>query len=59
MVPMYGIGARLPPSYSHHSNCFALSGDWYDPEVDLTDKLHATNSTKCCCKYFNNLSCFY
>lgn len=41
MVPMYGIGARLPPSYSHHSNIFALSGDWYDPEVDISNKSNA------------------
>jgi len=41
MVPMYGIGARLPPSFSHHSNIFALSGDWYDPEVDISNKANA------------------
>ncbi|KAL4488542.1 hypothetical protein ABPG72_013110 [Tetrahymena utriculariae] len=43
MVPMYGMGARLPPSYTHHSNCFALSGDWYDPEIDLRYKEEAVN----------------
>lgn len=38
MVPIYGIAARLPPSFTHHSSCFALSGDWYEPEVDVQDK---------------------
>lgn len=43
MVSMYGLGARLPPSYTHHSNCFALSGDWYDPEIDLRNKENAVH----------------
>ena len=31
--PVYGFGARLPPSLSHCSHCFALNGNIFDPEV--------------------------
>ena len=31
--PMYGFGARLPPSYTHCSHSFACNGDFFEPEV--------------------------
>jgi hypothetical protein len=32
-MPVYGFGARLPPSYGHCSHYFACTGDFFDPEV--------------------------
>jgi hypothetical protein len=35
--PVYGFGARLPPSHTVTSDCFALTGDFFDPEVQGVD----------------------
>jgi hypothetical protein len=35
--PVYGFGAKLPPSHVVSSPCFALNGDYFDPEVDGID----------------------
>jgi len=32
--PCYGFGAKLPPTHTVCSHCFALSGDYFDPELD-------------------------
>ena len=32
-IPVYGFGAKLPPSNTITSHCFALSGDCFNPEV--------------------------
>eukprot|EP00392_Amoebophrya_sp_AT5.2_P002362 g2367.t1 len=32
--PVYGFGAKIPPGYTTTSRCFALNGDFFDPEVD-------------------------
>ena len=32
--PVYGFGARLPPTFTQTSHCFALNGDYLDPEVE-------------------------
>eukprot|EP00928_Gymnodinium_smaydae_P049153 TRINITY_DN3296_c0_g1_i1.p1 TRINITY_DN3296_c0_g1~~TRINITY_DN3296_c0_g1_i1.p1 ORF type:complete len:1291 (-),score=233.61 TRINITY_DN3296_c0_g1_i1:496-4368(-) len=32
--PVYGLGATLPPSYSKSYDTFALSGDFFNPEVE-------------------------
>ncbi|CAJ1410273.1 unnamed protein product [Effrenium voratum] len=32
--PIYGFGAKIPPSHSVVSNCFALTGDFFQPEVE-------------------------
>ena len=37
--PVYGFGARLPPSYSHTSHCFACNGDYFHPEVAGIDEI--------------------
>eukprot|EP00931_Biecheleriopsis_adriatica_P062526 TRINITY_DN37704_c0_g1_i1.p1 TRINITY_DN37704_c0_g1~~TRINITY_DN37704_c0_g1_i1.p1 ORF type:complete len:1138 (-),score=218.32 TRINITY_DN37704_c0_g1_i1:32-3445(-) len=37
MYPVYGFGAKIPPSYSVVSNCFALTGDFFEPEVEGID----------------------
>jgi len=37
MFPVYGFGAKIPPSYSVCSNCFALTGDFFEPEVEGID----------------------
>lgn len=34
MYPVYGFGAKIPPSHSVCSNCFALTGDFFQPEVE-------------------------
>jgi hypothetical protein len=34
---VYGFGARLPPTYSHCSHCFACNGNFFDPEVEGVD----------------------
>ena len=31
--PVYGFGAKLPPSFTHVSHCFACNGDFFAPEV--------------------------
>ena len=36
-IPVYGFGARLPPTYSHCSHCFACNGNFFDPEVEGVD----------------------
>ena len=38
-VPVYGFGARLPPTYNHTSHCFACNGDFFDPEVVGVDEI--------------------
>jgi len=32
--PVYGFGAKVPPSHVVSSPCFSLKGNFYDPEVD-------------------------
>eukprot|EP00933_Yihiella_yeosuensis_P079084 TRINITY_DN9121_c3_g1_i1.p1 TRINITY_DN9121_c3_g1~~TRINITY_DN9121_c3_g1_i1.p1 ORF type:complete len:1197 (-),score=220.01 TRINITY_DN9121_c3_g1_i1:217-3807(-) len=34
MYPVYGFGAKIPPSHSVCSDCFALTGDFFSPEVE-------------------------
>ncbi|EGR29597.1 hypothetical protein IMG5_152470 [Ichthyophthirius multifiliis] len=36
-IPVYGIGARLQPSYTFYSNCFAISGHFFDPKIDISN----------------------
>lgn len=33
-IPVYGFGAKLPPNFSVTSHCFALNGNFFDPEVN-------------------------
>lgn len=35
--PLFGFGARLPPSQTIVSHCFALNGDFFHPEVEGID----------------------
>jgi hypothetical protein len=30
-IPVYGLGAKIGPMKELHSNCFSLTGDFYDP----------------------------
>lgn len=32
-IPVYGFGAKLPPSFGIVSQCFALNGNFFSPEV--------------------------
>ena len=32
-IPVFGFGAKLPPTFTHVSHCFALNGDIFNPEV--------------------------
>lgn len=38
-IPVFGFGAKLPPSFSHVSHCFALNGNIFDPEVQGIDEV--------------------
>ena len=42
LVPVYGFGARLPPSFTHCSHCFACNGDYFSPEVGGLDAIIQT-----------------
>lgn len=33
-VALYGFGAKLPPFYKSVSQCFALNGDYFHPNVE-------------------------
>lgn len=33
-VLAYGFGAKIPPSHTVCSDCFALSGDYFEPEIE-------------------------
>lgn len=33
MYPVYGFGAKIPPSLTMCSRCFAMNGNYFDPEV--------------------------
>lgn len=33
-VALYGFGAKLPPFYKSVSQCFALNGNYFDPNVE-------------------------
>mmetsp|Transcript_6712 Transcript_6712/g.5981 ORF Transcript_6712/g.5981 Transcript_6712/m.5981 type:complete len:301 (-) Transcript_6712:556-1458(-) len=33
-IPVFGFGAKVPPVNHRGSNCFAVNGDIFDPEVD-------------------------
>ena len=33
LIPVYGFGAKLPPSQNVVSHCFALNGDIFNPEI--------------------------
>ena len=32
--PVYGFGAKLPDTYTVHSNCFAISGKYFEPQLE-------------------------
>jgi vacuolar-type H+-ATPase subunit F/Vma7 len=32
--PVYGFGCKIPPTHTFTSHCFALTGNFLDPEVD-------------------------
>lgn len=36
-IPVYGFGAAVPPQTNRASHCFALNGNFFDPEVDGLD----------------------
>ncbi|CAG9323477.1 unnamed protein product [Blepharisma stoltei] len=36
-IPVYGFGAKLPPNFDVISHCFALNGNFFDPEVNGVD----------------------
>ena len=31
---MYGFGAKIPPTHTFTTHCFALTGNFLDPEVE-------------------------
>jgi len=35
----YGFGARIPPSHTVVSDCWALSGDYFEPELEGIDEV--------------------
>jgi hypothetical protein len=32
-IPFYGFGARLKPYYNTVSHCFAMNGDYFNPNI--------------------------
>ena len=32
--PVYGFGAKIPPTHTFTTHCFALTGNFLDPEVE-------------------------
>jgi len=32
-IPVYGFGAKLPPYFETVSHCFAINGDFFNPEI--------------------------
>ncbi len=42
MIPLYGFGAKLPPNFKTVSQCFAMSGDYFNPSVYKLDQLIET-----------------
>jgi hypothetical protein len=38
-IPVYGLGAKIGPKKQIHSNCFSLSGDFFNPFFDNTKDL--------------------
>ena len=38
-IPLYGFGAKLEPYFDIVSHCFALKGDYFDPELDGIDEI--------------------
>lgn len=38
-VLAYGFGARIPPSHTVVSDCWALSGDYFEPELEGIDEV--------------------
>lgn len=50
-IPIYGFGARLPPSYNVVSHCFALNQNYFNPEVlGLENVIESMIKTHCSCK---------
>lgn len=40
-IPVYGFGAKIPPSFSLVSHCFAINKDIFDPELEGIDEVIA------------------
>ena len=38
-IPLYGFGAKLEPYFDIVSHCFALKGDFFDPELNGIDEI--------------------
>ncbi len=38
-IPFYGFGGKLPPNYQNSSNCFAMNGNIFQPQVDGLEEL--------------------
>lgn len=45
-IVTYGFGAKMPPYKNFHSNCFGLSSDFFDPELDSVDKIRESKKPK-------------
>ena len=38
-IPVYGFGAKLPPYFDTVSHCFAVNGDFFNPEIPGIDEV--------------------
>ena len=38
-IPVYGFGAKLPPYFETVSHCFAINGDFFNPEISGIEQL--------------------
>lgn len=47
-IPVYGFGSKLPPYFETVSHCFAINGDFFNPEIPGIEQL--IKHYKNCCK---------
>lgn len=57
-IPVFGFGAKLPPSFTHVSHCFALNGNVFDPEVQGIDEVIAVYRKSCQDVHFHGPTIF-
>ena len=57
-IPVYGFGAQLLPFNEITSHCFALNGNFFDPETNGIDGVLKTYKKACKSIYFNEPTYF-
>lgn len=57
-IPVFGFGAKLPPSFTHVSHCFALNGNIFDPEVQGIEEVVSVYRKSCQDVHFHGPTIF-